>query len=53
MEEVYDLGSKADDALAVQEILEYIVMQYLRDLGDNDLYSQKHSFEQEHDNILE
>ncbi|KAJ6089738.1 hypothetical protein N7467_004954 [Penicillium canescens] len=43
MEEVYDLGSEADDALAVQQILEYVVMQYLEDLENDDLYSRKHS----------
>ncbi|KAJ5808567.1 hypothetical protein N7474_009836 [Penicillium riverlandense] len=43
MEEVYDLGSEADDALVVQQILEYLVMQYLEDLDNDDLYSRKHS----------
>ncbi|CAL5875050.1 uncharacterized protein PFLUO_LOCUS9353, partial [Penicillium psychrofluorescens] len=43
MEDVYDLGAEADDALVVQEILDYLVMQFLDDLDNDDLYSRKHS----------
>ncbi|KAJ5283161.1 hypothetical protein N7505_001141 [Penicillium chrysogenum] len=44
-EEVYDLGSVADNALIVDEILQYIVREDLEDLGGEEIYSRRHSQE--------
>ncbi|KOS48513.1 hypothetical protein ACN38_g478 [Penicillium nordicum] len=48
-EEVYDLESEADNALAVNQILEHIVWEDLEDLEDEELHSPRHSKKQAYD----
>lgn len=45
-EEIYDLESEADNALAVNQILKSIVWEDLEDLEDEELHSRRHSKKQ-------